>query len=232
MNIASFSTRTYVSDPAANPGSRSALAQRRRIRILRDDHIGETLGAIFLDPAPDQQEWTLALLGEYLGPRIQIHKVELYEDRAEVDIETRTLPAEAERLTAAAHDLRRKGARKAALGLFREALALNPLSHAAGRGAGLLMLELERLADALQMLKRAHELGADDPDVLHALGQASLKQDRMASAIVYFERACEIAPDHFAARRALAELGRKPRNLPRSHGEKPAEAAPLSRIQN
>jgi hypothetical protein len=34
---------------------------------------------------------------------------------------------------------------------------------------------------------------------------------RIATAIVYLERGCELAPDNLAIRRTLADLGRKPR---------------------
>ena len=48
-----------------------------------------------------------------------------------------------------------------------------------------------------------------------ALGRVCTKTDRTASAITYLERAYEIDPSNFAVRRALAELGRKPKPLPR-----------------
>ena len=51
------------------------LTQQRRIHILRDDHIGEPLGAIFLDPSPEKTEWTIDLLRAYLGRRVRIRKV-------------------------------------------------------------------------------------------------------------------------------------------------------------
>jgi hypothetical protein len=35
--------------------------------------------------------------------------------------------------------------------------------------------------------------------------------ERIATAIVYLERACMLAPDNLAIRRTLADLGRKPR---------------------
>ena len=187
------------------------LAHPRRLTILRDDHIGETLGAIFLDPSADKAEWTIDLLRGYLGPRVRIVKVELHGDRADLEVEVHAFGPEAEQLAAAAQDLRRKGARRAAVELFREALALDPLSYTAARGMGLALVELNRQGDALVMLKRARETGPADADLFCGLGQAALRQDRTASAIVYLEQACELAPGHFAARRALAELGRKPK---------------------
>jgi len=192
------------------------LAQLRHLSILRDEHIGEALGAIFLDPSADKADWTIDLLRAYLGPRVRIIKVELQGARADLEVEVHAFCAEADQLAAAAHDLRRKGARRAAVELFREALELDPLSHTAAKGMGLVLVELERHRDALAMLKRARETGPADADVFCALGQAAVRQDRTASAIVYLERACEITPGHFAARRALAELGRKPKPAPRT----------------
>jgi len=185
------------------------LAQQKRITILRDDHIGEPLGGIFLDPVPAKEQWTIDLLAAYLGPRLRVRKVELRDNRADVEVEVHAFCVEADRLAAAAQDLLRKGARRAALALFNEALELDPLNHAAASGAGLLLIETERFTEALQMLKRAREIGAETVDVLFGLGQASLKQDRIASAIVYLENVCAIAPDHFGARRSLAALGRR-----------------------
>jgi tetratricopeptide (TPR) repeat protein len=187
------------------------LKHSRRITILRDDHVGETLGAIFLDPAPEKAEWTIALLRGYLGPRVRIRKVELQGDRAEIELEAHVFSAEANSLAAVAHDLHRVGAHRAALELWRETLKLDPLNGAAAKGAGLVLLEKGSFAEALAMLKRAREFGFEDADVLFGLGRASLRQERVASAMAYFERACAIAPNHFAARRALAEFGRKPR---------------------
>lgn len=188
----------------------SRLAQSRRLTILRDDHIGEPLGGIFLDPSPEKEQWTIDLLRSYLGSRVRIRKAELRDDRVDVDVELHAFCREADQLAGAARDLHRKGARRAALALFNGALELDPLNHPASSGKGLLLLELERYAEALQMLKRARETGPESVDVLFGLGLALLKQGRTASAIVYLESVCAIAPDHFGARRALAALGRKP----------------------
>src|SRR5579859_5769669 len=112
------------------------LAHPRRLTILRDDHIGEALGAIFLEPSADKADWTIDLLRVYLGPRIRIIKVELQGERADLEVEVHAFSPEAERLAATAQDLRRKGARRAAVELFREALALDPLCHTAAKGMG------------------------------------------------------------------------------------------------
>jgi tetratricopeptide (TPR) repeat protein len=191
------------------------LIQRRRIVILRDDHIGDTLGAIFLEPSIDKEEWTIGLVRNYLGRRVRVLKVELMAERAEVEVSVQALTDESSRLVATARDLSKKGARRNAIELFRQALELDPLNHAAAVDLGLLLAELERFPDALTTLKRARETGPDDAAVLYALGQVSLRLERTASAIVYLERAFEISPGHFGVRRALTELGHKPKPIPR-----------------
>jgi tetratricopeptide (TPR) repeat protein len=192
------------------------LSQGRRVIILRDDHIGDTLGAIFLDPSPQHEDWIIGLLRNYLGHRVRIVKIDLMADHAELDVEVQAFADEAARLVAAAADLRAKGAPRNALELFRQALELDPLSQSAALGTGLLLGELERPGEALVMLRRARESGPENADVLYAMGQAALRLERIASAIVYLERAFELSPGHFAARRALTDLGRRPTSAQRS----------------
>ena len=203
------------------------LAQRRRITILRDDHIGDTLGAIFLEPSLDKEDWTIGLLRAYLGRRVRVLKVELMAARAEVDVTVQALTEEAGRLVATARDLKQKGAPRNALELFRQALELDPLNHTAAAELGLLFAELARYPEALGMLKRARETGPEDAGILYALGQTSLQLERTASAIIYLERAYDLAPGHFGVRRALTELGRKPKPVPRgsSAAGRPAPVA-------
>jgi len=201
------------------------LAQRRRLVILRDDHIGDTLGAIFLEPSIDKEDWTIGLLRNYLGRRVRVLKVELMAERAEVEVTVQALSEEAGRLVATARDLKHKGAPRNAFELFGQALELDPLNHAAAAELGLLLAELERYPEALAMLKRARETGPEDAAVLYALGQTSLQLERTASAIVYLERAFALFPAHFGVRRALTELGRKPKPAPRGSttGSRPSD---------
>jgi tetratricopeptide (TPR) repeat protein len=187
------------------------VRQTKKLTILRDDHIGDPIGAMFLDCSPEQQDAILERLGRYLGYRVKIVKLELGVDRAEVEVEIRSMTEESTRMSTAARDLSRKGARRGALSMFRDALELDPVNRKAALGLGLLLAELEQYPEALRYLKLARECGTDDPDLLYALGQVSLKIDRTAAAIDYLERAFEIDPGHFAVRRALAELGRKPK---------------------
>lgn len=199
------------------------IKQRRRILILRDDHIGDALGMMFLDPAAENENSILERLCDYLGSRLRVVKAELTSERAEVEVELQALVDEAARLAATAHDLRRKGARRNALALFREALELDPLSRDAALGLGLMLADAEQYADALKMMKRARESGADDPNLLYEMGRVCAKLERTASAIIYLERAVELDPSHFGARRALSEMGRKPKPAQRSRSQSPAK---------
>jgi uncharacterized protein HemY len=79
------------------------------------------------------------------------------------------------------------------------------------RGLGALLAAHEDYSGAFRMLCKAREAGGDSAEVLHDLARAAAAMERIATAIVYLERACELAPDDLAIRRTLADLGRKPR---------------------
>lgn len=203
------------------------VRQIRRIRILRDDHIGDQLGALFFDPAAQQEEAILGRLGEYLGKRVRIVKAEIGNDCAEVEVEVQVWEEEANRLAATACDLLSKGMRRGAQSLLREALELDPLNAAAATGLGTLLADLEQYNEALTVLKLAREAGPESAALMLALGRVCVRTDRTASAITYLERAHELDPSHFGVRRALAELGRKPKPVarpPRADLAKPAAA--------
>jgi tetratricopeptide (TPR) repeat protein len=91
----------------------------------------------------------------------------------------------------------KKGARRAALSLFGEALELDPLSCDAAMGLGLLLADREQYSEALKMLKRARESGSEDVELLHALGRVCVSSERTASAIIYLERGYELDPGDF-----------------------------------
>jgi tetratricopeptide (TPR) repeat protein len=187
------------------------VRQHRRIKIMRDDHIGDQLGALFFDVTAQHGDVILARLAEYLGKRVRIVKAEISNDCAEVDVEVQVWEDEANRLAATANDLLLKGARRNAQALLREALALDPLNAAAATGLGTLLAELEQFNEALSVLKLAREAGPESAALMLALGRVCIRTDRTASAITYLERAYEIDPSNFGVRRALAELGRKPK---------------------
>ena len=191
------------------------VRQHRRIRIMRDDHIGDQLGALFLGVTEQQKDSILARLAAYLGKRVRIVKAEISNDCAEVEVEVQIWEEEANRLTAIANDLLQKGLRRNAQALFREALELDPLNAPAATGLGTLLADLEKYNEALSVLKLAREAGPESAALMLALGRVCIKTERTASAINYLERAYEIDPSNFAVRRALAELGRKPKPLVR-----------------
>ena len=199
------------------------IRQRKRITIMRDDHIGDLLGAIFLHVSAQHEDAIMARLAEYLGQRVRIVKAEISSDRAEVDVEVKAWEEEANRLAATAKDLNQKGARRNAQSLYRESLELDPLNAAAAAGLGTLLADTEQYTAAMAVLKFACEAGPPDAAVLLTLAQVCIRTDRTASAIAYLERAFEIEPSNFGVRRALTELGRKPKTSPRSSRSEPAK---------
>lgn len=188
------------------------MRQRRSLTIRRDDHIGEPLGAIFLDLATADEDFVIERLREHLGPRLKVLKAELTSNEVKVDVEVYSMAEESGRLCSAAAELRTHGAMRNACALFKEALELDPLNPEATLGMGLSLADQERYAEALAPLTRAGELkGFDDAELLLALGRACTKLGRFPSAIVYLERAHELDPENLAVHRALRALGRKPR---------------------
>jgi tetratricopeptide (TPR) repeat protein len=189
------------------------MANRRlqTIVIRRDDHIGDSIGLAFLEPAESAAESIMERLGAYLGPRVKILTAEISRDQIEVDIEAQGWPEEAARLSAAARDLYLKGARRNALAMFHEAIALDPMGGDAMAAYGMSLVEQESDALGLEVLKRARELGAAGAAVLLAMARAAARQDRRGAAIGYLEAVLELEPKNFAARRAMKALGRNPR---------------------
>jgi tetratricopeptide (TPR) repeat protein len=196
--------------------------------LRRDDHIGDRLSLIFLDPSSENEDVIIERLREYLGKRVRVLKAELTPERAEVEVEVHALADEASRLAATAVDLSRKGGPRNAIALFQQALELDPLNRDACHGLGLLLADSNRHNEALAVLKLARECGPETADLLHALGRVCLQAERTASAIHYLERAFELEPGHFGVRRALGELGRKPRppQRPRNPGAAATSAKP------
>jgi tetratricopeptide (TPR) repeat protein len=204
---------------------------RRRLVLYRDDHIGDPVGAIFLDPSYENEDAIVERLRDYLGKRVRVLKAELTSERAEIEVEVHALGEEASRLAAAASDLSRKGGRRNAMALYQQALELDPLNRDVCHGLGLLLADFNHHNQALAMLKLARECGPETVDLLHALGRVCMQADRTASAISYLERGFELDSGHFGVRRALAELGRKPKPPPRpaSAGSPLASAKPSLR---
>lgn len=198
-----------ASDPAHRGPGRARGATRLVIR--RDDHVGDLLGFIFLEAGGGDHDAIIDRLREYLGPRVRLLRAEVSPEQIEVEVSVRRFAEEATQLAMAADGLARKGALRNAQSLFKESLEIDPLNVAALRGLAALMVRREDFTGALRMLCRAREAGGDSAELLHELGRVAAAAERMAAAIAYLERACELAPDNFAIRRTLADLGRKPR---------------------
>ena len=205
-----------MSDIADEKGRVRRIRRRRTVTIRRDDHLGDPIGVIFLDPESADHDSLVSRLRDYLGDRVRILKLELDSSRADVEVEARSLEDEANQLAATANDLAGRGARRNALALFQQAMELDPLNCEAALGLGQLLGDLENYSEALAMLKRARETGPENVRVLHALAMVCIKVGRAATAITYLERALEHEPTNFSVRRALMELGRKP---PRRDGK-------------
>src|SRR5579885_3022034 len=108
-------------------GGVEAAVRNKILTIARDDHIGDSVGAIFLDLDGGGDE-VACRIRDYLGGRIHIVSLELKRDRAIVEVQASPFSDEAARLAEAAADLARKGAPRNALAMFQQALELDPLS--------------------------------------------------------------------------------------------------------
>jgi tetratricopeptide (TPR) repeat protein len=200
------------------------MRRRTSISIRADDHLGDPLGALFLLEREQIGDGVIDKLRAYLGAKTRVLKATLSRDQIEVEIECMPLREESDRMVDAAAGLKARRLYRSALTTLTDALALDPLNPRALLGMGEVLQASERYAEAAAMLVRAREAaGADSADLLAALGACCLKLERTASAIAYFDRALNLDPRHFSARRALAALGRKP---PAARTKRATEEAP------
>ncbi|MGO8803802.1 tetratricopeptide repeat protein [Candidatus Binatus sp.] len=186
------------------------MRARRSLVIRRNDHVGDPVGMAFLESPETNGDAVLARLREYLGDKLKLVKAEVSHGEITLEVESRGWTEEGARMAAAARDLYRKGARRAALSMYRDALELDPLNAEAILGLGFALIEQEKYAEALAALKRAREFGADGIELLIAMGRCAVGLARGANAIAYYEEALKIEPRNFVARRALRALGHKP----------------------
>ena len=187
------------------------MRRRTSISIRADDHLGDPLGALFLLEREQIGDGVIDKLRAYLGAKTRVLKATLSRDQIEVEVECMPLREESNRMVDAAAGLKARRLYRSALTTLTDALALDPLNPRALLAMGEVLQASERYAEAAAMLVRAREAaGADSADLLAALGACCLKLERTASAIAYFDRALNLDPRHFSARRALAALGRKP----------------------
>ena len=183
---------------------------RRSLVIRRIDHVGDPVGLAFLESPETNGDALLARLREYLGDKLKLVKAEVSHDEITVEVESRGWSEEGARMAAAARELYQKGARRAALAMYRDALDLDPLNAEAVLQLGFALAEQGKSAEAFAALKRAREFGAGGVELLIALGRCGAALDRGATAVAYFEEALTLEPRNFIARRALGALGRKP----------------------
>jgi tetratricopeptide (TPR) repeat protein len=187
--------------------------RKKTLTIARDDHIGDPIGAIFLDLEGGEPE-VARRIREYLGAKIRILKIELEHSRATVDVEVSQFTDESSRLAAAASDLSRKGAPRNAVAMFRQALELDPLNGQTLYEMGIALLEIKKPAEALAALRRAREILGDAVGLLRTLARVCVTMDRVPTAVGYLERALELEPGNRSVRRELLALGRRPPPTP------------------
>ncbi len=185
------------------------MRKRRSITIRRGDHIGDPISTLFLAPeelAGSVEERVRA----YLGEKVRVLSAMLSREQIDAEFECFQLSEEAGRLAEAAAGLARNRLFRSAEQALGEALKLDPLNARARQVLGEVYRAQERHSEALATLVRARELSGDDANLLTAMGACCIKLERKATAIGYLERALEIDPRHFRARRMLSRLGRKP----------------------
>jgi tetratricopeptide (TPR) repeat protein len=193
------------------PGITASSARRRMaLTIRRDDHIGDRIGTIFLDPDSEGEQGIIQLVRDYLGRGIRVMKVELSRDRVEVEVESTGWVEESKRLTAAAEDLHLKGGRRGSQAMLEEALKLDALNHNALKRLGMLLADRGEHEEAFRILKRAREIGGDSVPALLAMGKVCMQLDRVPSAVEYLQLVIKAEPKNQEALAALESLGRAP----------------------
>ena len=188
------------------------MTRRRSSIVIRaEDHLGDSLGVIFMLEPEQLGEGVIEKLRDYLGAQIEVTKAIVSRDTIEVEVECAAFREESDRLVEAARGLRNNRLHRSAESTLHEALKLDPLNPNALITLGEVHRESENFREAIAALVRAREtLGTDTAQLLALLGACCLKVERIASAIMYCERALALDPRHFSARRSLLAMGRKP----------------------
>jgi tetratricopeptide (TPR) repeat protein len=204
------------------------MRRRSSILIRADDHLGDSLGVIFLLEPENYGDSVMEKLGEYFGEQSQVHKAVVSRDKIEVEVECAAFREESDRLVDAARGLRRNRLYRSAESMLRDALKLDPLNPHAFVALAEVYQDCDKFTEAIATLIRAREAaGADTPQILAMLGAGCLEVERTASAIRYFEDALALDPRHFSARRSLLALGRKPTIAPPPKREADDAGAPV-----
>jgi tetratricopeptide (TPR) repeat protein len=203
------------------------MRRRSSILIRAEDHLGDSMGAIFVLEPENYGDHVIDKLRDYLGAHAQIVKAEVSRDRIEVEVECTAFRAESDRLVETARGLRKNRLHRSAASTLNEALKLDPLNSYALIAMAEVLHDAENFSDAIEMLIRAREVsGGDTPQLLAMLGACCLKVERTASAIRYFESALALDPRHVGARRELLALGRRPAVAAPKRGPDEAIAPP------
>jgi tetratricopeptide (TPR) repeat protein len=191
------------------------MRRRSSILIRAEDHLGDSLGAIFVLEPEQYGDTVIEKLRDYLGEHAQIVKAEVSRDRIEVEVECTVFRTESDRMVETARGLRRNRLHRSAASTLHEALKLDPLNPYAMMAMAEVLQDLENFSEAVAMLIHAREASeSDTPQILAMLGACCLKVERTASAIRYFENALALDPRHVGARRSLLALGRRPAVAP------------------
>jgi len=204
------------------------MRRRSAIVIRSDDHLGDSVGAIFVLDAEHLHQMLIEKLHEYFGPQVQVLKAVVSRDKIEIEADCAAFPDESDRLVESARGLRRNRLFRSAESTLREALKLDPLSPHALIALGEVFYDAEQFSEAIEMMVRAREVSIETPQLLATLGAYCLKVERTASAIRYFENALALDPRHVGARRALLGLGRRPTMgapAPKREADEPAAPA-------
>jgi len=203
------------------------MRRRSSILIRAEDHLGDSLGVVFMLEPEQLGETVIEKLRDYLGAQTEVIKAVVSRDRIEVEVECAAFREESDRLVEAARGLQKNRLHRSAESTLDEALKLDPLNPHALMVLGEVLHDSEQFAEAIAALVRAREAsGIDTPQMLAMLGACCLKVERTASAIVYCERALMLDPRHFSARRTLLALGRKPTIAPAKREPDEAIRAP------
>jgi len=203
------------------------MRRRSSILIRAEDHLGDSLGVIFMLEPEQLGETVIDKLRDYLGQQTDVIKAVVSRDRIEVEVECAAFREESDRLVEAARGLQKNRLHRSAESTLEEALKLDPLNPHALMILGEVLQDSEKFAEAIAALVRAREAsGGDTPQMLAMLGACCLKVGRTASAIMYCERALMLDPRHFSARRTLLALGRKPTIAPAKREPDEAIRAP------
>ncbi len=127
--------------------------------------------------------------------------------------------AEARELFERAVAAQRGGRRDEAIDLYRRVSALNPRSAAARNNLGMLLIEADKLEQAVVELETAVTLRPDYPEALNNLGIALRRLRDLPRAEVVLRRSLELRPDNGDAHYNLGYVLRDANRLPGAAAE-------------